>query len=434
MQGRSVDEGLWGRNSPALFWRLLEGGADGEEWEAACRAAQRCLDGLPAAVQAVGVAGTLAATLGEGQFGERHWHMSRPARAYYALRPLLPAAARGLLQRAVGRPRRRAGSLRWPVEERYVAWQREAVRGLLAASGRSSAPYLHFWPSGAPFALVLTHDVDSARGQAFVRELAALEERLGFRSSFNLVPEGYAVDRHLLAELRERGFEVGVHGLRHDGKLFSSERAFQARARRINAYLAAWRAAGFRAPMTHRHPGWMQALEVEYDSSFFDSDPFEPMPGGTMSIWPFFIGHFVELPYTLAQDHTLLRTLGERSPRLWLEKVEFIARHFGMALLNTHPDYLCNPRYLAVYEEFLRRMREGWRYWHALPVEVARWWRRRADASVMRNGSGLSAPGLPEATIGRLSVDAAGLLAVLPVAQEEARRAANGQVEEVVDR
>ena len=45
----------------------------------------------------------------------------------------------------------------------------------------------------------------------------------------------------------------------------------------------------------------MRHLEIEYDLSFFDTDPFEPIPGGTMSIWPFFIGHFVELPYTLAR-------------------------------------------------------------------------------------------------------------------------------------
>ena len=72
----------------------------------------------------------------------------------------------------------------------------------------------------------------------------------------------------------------------------------------------------------------MQALEVEYDSSFFDTDPYEPMPGGTMSIWPFFLGHFVELPYTLVQDHTLSVILGERTPRLWLDKVDFI-EHLG---------------------------------------------------------------------------------------------------------
>ena len=116
------------------------------------------------------------------------------------------------------------------------------------------------------------------------------------------------------------------------------------RAKRINAHLKELDAVGFRSPLTMRNPEWMQALEIEYDLSFFDTDPYEPMPGGTMSIWPFILGHFVELPYTLMQDYTLTAVLGETTPRLWLQKVDFIERYHGMALVNTHPDYLLNPR------------------------------------------------------------------------------------------
>ena len=100
----------------------------------------------------------------------------------------------------------------------------------------------------------------------------------------------------------------------------------------------------------------MQSLAVEYDCSFFDTDPFEPMPGGTMSLWPIMIGHFVELPYTLPQDFTLTEVVGERTPRIWLEKADFIARFHGMALLITHPDYLRDPAHLRMYQEFLEVM------------------------------------------------------------------------------
>ena len=68
--------------------------------------------------------------------------------------------------------------------------------------------------------------------------------------------------------------------------------------------------------------------------------PYEPIPGGTMSLWPFFIGHFVELPYTLVQDYTLTSVLGETTPKIWLEKIDFIEKYHGMALSNSHPDYL----------------------------------------------------------------------------------------------
>jgi hypothetical protein len=125
----------------------------------------------------------------------------------------------------------------------------------------------------------------------------------------------------------------------------------------------------------------MQALQVEYDLSFFDTDPYEPLPGGVMSIWPFFLGHFVELPSTLVQDHTLVTILGEHSPQPWLEKLDFIERYHGLALLNTHPDYLMDQATWDVYEGFLQAMREKSGYWHGVARDAARWWRTRVSAS-----------------------------------------------------
>ena len=251
---------------------------------------------------------------------------------------------------------------------------------LLQQTGQAAVPFIHFWPHGRRYALVLTHDVETAIGQARVRELADIDASYGFRSSFNFVPERYALDLDLVAELRHNGFEVGVHGLKHDGRLFQSHREFLRQAERINRHVKALGASGFRAPCTHRHPGWMQALDIEYDLSFFDSDPYEPIPGGTMSLWPFEIGRFLELPYTLVQDYTLTSVLKETSPRLWLEKVDFIQRHCGMALVNTHPDYLPDRTTRDVYTAFLAAIRSRGDYWNAPAQEVARWWRARREA------------------------------------------------------
>ena len=140
---------------------------------------------------------------------------------------------------------------------------------------------------------------------------------------------------------------------------------FTRRAAKFNAHLKELGMVGFRSPLTHRNPEWMQALEIEYDLSFFDTDPFEPVPGGVMSIWPFFIGHFVELPYTLVQDYTLTSVLGETTPRIWLEKVDFIEKYHGMALVNSHPDYLKTENTWDVYYQFLAAMKKRQGYWHA---------------------------------------------------------------------
>ncbi len=398
-----ADDGyLAGGNTPWRLWGVLQQGLSEAEWELAAQEARSCLEGLPAAglPDAAGIVGSV---LSEEQLGPDRWRLGTGGWAYYALRRLIPRPARIGLQRLMAARARKGALLRWPVEDRYVRFVAEVVCRLCQKRGLRSVPYVHFWPGGRRFAFVLTHDVETAEGMRFVPALADLEERYGFRSSFNFVPEGYEVDATLLADLRRRGFEVGVHGLRHDGRLFASREVFEKRAVSINRYLRAWQAVGFRSPMTHRNPYWMQSLEIEYDSSFFDTDPFEPMPGGTMSIWPFIMGRFVELPYTLAQDHTLLRVLGQVTPELWLRKVDFLREHCGMALIDTHPDYLRRPDYLAVYERLLAEVRRQGDLWHALPAEVARWWRTRMSWIAGAAGR-VGEAAVPEgATIGRIT-------------------------------
>ena len=191
----------------------------------------------------------------------------------------------------------------------------------------------------------------------------------------------YAVDQGLLDDLRSRGFEIGIHGFNRDGALFWSESYFHKRAQAINVAIQRYGAAGFRAPMAHRNLRWMQALDIEFDSSCFDVDPFQAMPGGVGGMWPFIAGRFVELPYTMPQDHTLLLTLGEKSDRIWREKLEFIKQWSGMALMLTHPDYLDTQQRKDIYREFLLHFRCGEDFWHTLPRDVARWWRRCARAA-----------------------------------------------------
>lgn len=366
---------LWSSNSPARFWCCTSVVED-RQWLAAV---QQALPLLDLSCQPANLDELLACVLGEEQFGPGHWRLSAARRWYYALKPILPRSFTCVLRRMQSRSAQRRSLLDWPIEDRYVRFQWAVMENLLLLTGRQSMDYRAFWPSGQSFAFVLTHDIETEEGQHYARAVADLDRSFGFRSSFNFVPERYPVDYALIEDLRRWGFEVGVHGLRHDGKLFDSRAEFERRAARINFYLKELGAVGFRSPLTMRNPEWMQMLEVEYDSSFFDTDPYEPLPGGTMSIWPFFLGHFVELPYTLLQDYTLTAVLGETTPRMWLQKVEFIEKYQGMALLNAHPDYLVRPATRKVYADFLAAMQCRGGYWHALPCEVARCWRSRAD-------------------------------------------------------
>ena len=376
-------DNLWSSNHPRNFWHCQPDPAE-KTWQ---QAIEESLPLLGLSVIQPDMASILALTLGEGRFGPDHWQLSFSKRLYYLLKPALPRAFTRLLRRVYRNSHGDGAAMNWPIERRYVAFTWNILARVLRESPGEELIFKSLWPEGRQFCLVLTHDVERKAGVEFVLRVADLEEKLGFRSSFNFVPKDYELDAALVNELRKRGFEVGIHGLKHDGRLFDSRPGFDRAATQINDYLRSLNAVGFRSPLTLRNPDWMQALDIEYDASFFDTDPFEPMPGGTMSIWPFFLGRFVELPYTLVQDYTLTDILREDTPRVWLEKVEFVRAHCGMALLNSHPDYLLDPSRLKVYSDFLQAMQGMEDCWKALPRDVASWWKDRANSNQLSKAS-----------------------------------------------
>ncbi len=296
-------------------------------------------------------------------------------RAYYLAKPLIPWGIRLAIRRKWAAARRTANVGTWPIDE---------------AAG-ATPPGWPGWPDGRKFAFILTHDVEGVKGLGRIERLIALERSLGFTSSFNLVPgEDYQVSEQLIQTIDQSGCEVGVHGLEHDGKLYASKARFEAKARRINAYVKQWGAQGFRSPLMQHRLGWLHRLNVEYDSSTFDTDPFEPEPDGVRTIFPFWVPGpgetgFVELPYTLAQDFTLFIVLREKNIDIWKRKLDWIAQRGGMAMLITHPDYMCfngqqperDEVSTSFYEEFLTYVREKYQgmYWSALPRDVNKYYR-----------------------------------------------------------
>ncbi len=317
---------------------------------------------------------------------ERFARRPRPARSltlFYRLKPLIPRRAQILARRARARLLRRRHSSegrfpRWPIEPVLVTWREAQLRQQLRESADERVPVLGFWPYGHRFAYVLTHDVEGPRGLAQIEPLLEIEARHGMVSAWFLVADDYPVEPGLLDRLRAARCEVGLHGLHHDGRLFESRKRFERQLPEIHRYLREWAVEGFRSPGAHRHAGWMPELGSSYDSSFHDTDPFDAQPGGCCSILPYFLGDLVELPITLPHDFTLFELLGERDIGLWREKVSWIAEHRGLVNVLVHPDYALTDERLRHYDEllgFLESMGDGW---HALPRDVARWWRRRA--------------------------------------------------------
>jgi hypothetical protein len=299
-------------------------------------------------------------------------------RAYYRIKPFIPRRLRWALRRSRARAIERDCRSTWPID-------------VTSATPPANWPG---WPDGNEFAFVITHDVESRSGVAKVRELAQMEVALGLRSSFNFIPEGpYDDPAALRAWLVERGFEIGVHDLNHDGRLYGSRQGFREKAGRINRYLRDWGAVGFRSGFMLRQLDWIHDLEVVYDASTFDTDPFEPQPEGSGTIFPFLVPAdpdqpgYVELPYTLPQDSTLFLLLGEETAGTWKQKLDWIAAKGGLALVNIHPDYIdfagkrtssCYPQSLVkeLFEHLCSRYRG--KFWNPLARDLACWFRRHA--------------------------------------------------------
>ncbi len=237
-----------------------------------------------------------------------------------------------------------------------------------------------FYPFGKRTAVVLTHDVEDEIGLKSVPKIIEVEQKYGFYSSWNIVPYKYKIDEGIINFIHESKNEIGIHGYNHDGKLYSSYNEFHKRVLKINEALKKYNAVGFRSPMMHRNLQWQQELEIDYDLSTFDYDPYQPFPGGVGYIWPFIAGKFVELPYTIPQDHTLFYELKVKNIEIWKKKIDWLLKYNGMILTLTHPDYLIENENLKLYDELLTYLSEIKDAWYCLPKEMTLWWLQKNES------------------------------------------------------
>jgi predicted glycosyltransferase/peptidoglycan/xylan/chitin deacetylase (PgdA/CDA1 family) len=307
--------------------------------------------------------------------------------AYYTVRPVIPRAVQLAFRRRFISIQSRASFPGWPVETALHDLYSFLLAELEAVAGEP-VPRIAPWPGGHTWSAVLTHDVETQTGYDRIQRMLAVERELGYRSAWYFVPErDYRVEEPLVDELAADGFEVGVHGLRHDGRDLSP-RSFPERLPAIRRYAERWGAIGFRSPATHRDWGRMSLLNFDYDSSYSDTAVYEPQAGGCCAWLPFFIGTVLELPITMPQDHTLFALLRHEDETAWLEKAAFLRERGGMALLLTHPDYLGENGTLPAYRRYLEWLGHDESAWRALPRDVSEWWRRRAASAIERDEDG----------------------------------------------
>jgi hypothetical protein len=309
---------------------------------------------------------------------------------YYFFRPILPVAVRKHLQKVRLSGWDKIAFPRWPVDLTVDSLMSKVMALELKQLGIGRIPFIWFWPDGARGCGILTHDVEDRAGRDFCDRLMDLDDSYGIKSAFQIVPEArYEKSVALCMAIRRRGFEVNVHDLNHDGRLFHSRQQFLRRAAEINDYARAFQSLGFRSASLYRQQGWYGLLEFSYDMSVPNVAHLEPQRGGCCTVMPYFVGDLLELPLTTAQDYSLFHILGDYSIALWKKQMDLILSRNGLISVLTHPDYLIERRARAVYMEllaYLRKLQEESRVWMALPAEVNRWWRSRYLLKLVRDG------------------------------------------------
>lgn len=317
---------------------------------------------------------------------------------FYRVKGLIPRSVQLTLRRRLIKRQRSPVFPAWPFEVAGAELLQIALVDALLDCDVDAVRFPWFWPEGATAAATLTHDIESAAGLTNASAVAECEEHYGFRSSFNIVSDWYPIDVILVNDLASRGYEIGSHAIHHDRSLFASRANFERQLPLLREAAGRFKAVGFRSPSTHRVVDWLAELPFSYDCTMPHSDPYEPIPGGTATIWPFFHGDVVELPYTAPQDYTLFNLLGYRDSALWREQLERIVARNGLFQILTHPDsdYLGRPETFRAYRDVLETITQYDDLWIALPREVADWWRRRAqgltpqdNGTARWNGSGI---------------------------------------------
>ena len=313
-------------------------------------------------------------------------------RLYYSFRPFMGVGVRKHLQKAHLNGWEKIPFPHWPVDITVDRLMESAMVLALKTLGKPRIPFVWFWPGGARACGMMTHDIEGQAGLDFCDKLMDLDDAYAIKSAFQLIPRGRdEAWRRTASRLRERGFEVNLHDLNHDGQLFAGKKTFLHQAKQINEHARELGCHGFRSGAMYREQEWFDAFHFAYDMSVPNAAHLEPQRGGCCTVMPYFVGNILELPLTTAQDYTLFFILNDYSIALWRRQIRLITQRHGLVSVITHPDYLVGEPERQVYVELLRHLaelRDRHGLWMALPGDINKWWRNRRQMTLLPEGNG----------------------------------------------
>ena len=331
--------------------------------------------------------------------------------AYYSLRPLFSVPFRRHIQKAYLRGWDNRPFPHWPVDSTVEDILERCLAMGMKACGVTELPFIWFWPEGKSGCALMTHDVETTLGRDFSAKLMDINDEYHIKASFQVVPEKrYSVPESYLSSIRDRGFEVGVQDLNHDGHLYSKRDEFLRRAELIRSYRKRFGATGFRAAILYRNLDWLPELDFSYDMSVPNVAHLDPQSGGCCTLFPYFIGNTLEIPVTTTQDYSLFHIIGEYSLDLWKEQARLILGKHGLMNFIVHPDYIVDDKPQKTYRDLLAHLSElraTLNVWIPLPHQVDEWWRARGQMQLVDDGGTwrVAGPGSESARVAYARLD-----------------------------
>jgi peptidoglycan/xylan/chitin deacetylase (PgdA/CDA1 family) len=317
--------------------------------------------------------------------------------AYYSLRPMFTVPIRRHIQKVYLRGWENRPFPHWPVDTTVENILESCLAMGMQTNGVSEIPFIWFWPEGAKGCALMTHDVETTVGRDFSAKLMDINDEYGIKASFQVVPEKrYDVPESYLSSIRDRGFEVAVQDLNHDGHLYSTRDEFLRRAELIRKYRKQFRATGFRAAILYRNLDWLPELDFSYDMSVPNVAHLDPQAGGCCTLFPYYIGKTLEIPVTTTQDYSLFHIIGEYTLDLWKKQSSLILGKNGLMNFIIHPDYIADEKPRQTYRDllaYLSELRAEQNVWIPLPHEVDEWWRARGEMQLVEEGGALRIAG-----------------------------------------